>query len=76
MIVKCLFFCLLVFISKLFIVDKNNGFRWGFLVLLLIFCCYDIYYIIYILFVVMDIICFGIGCYVIYYDERINGIKY
>lgn len=76
MTVKCSLFCLQVFTSKSFIVDKNNGFRRGFLVLLLILCCHDIHHIIHTLPVVMDIICFGIGRYVIYYDERINGIKY
>lgn len=78
MTVKCSLFCLQVFTSKSFIVDKNNGFRRarGFLVLLLILCRHDIHHIIHTLPVVMDIICFGIGRYVIYYDERINGIKY
>lgn len=76
MTVKCSLFCLQVFTSKSFIVDKNNGFRRGFLVLLLILCRHDIHHIIHTLPVVMDIICFGISRYVIYYDERINGIKY
>lgn len=38
MTVKCSLFCLQVFTSKSFIVDKNNGFKRGFLVLLLILC--------------------------------------
>lgn len=76
MTVKCSLFCLQVFTSKSFIVDKNNGLRRGFLVLLLILCRHDIHHIIHTLPVVMDIICFGIGRYVIYNDERINGIKY
>lgn len=76
MTIKCSLFCLQVFTSKSFIVDKNNGFRRGFLVLLSILCRHDIHHIIHTLPVVMDIICFGIGRYVIYYDERINGTKY
>lgn len=76
MTVKCSLFCLQVFTSKSFIVDENNGFRRGSLVLLLILCRHDIHHIIHTLPVVMDIICFGIGRYVMYYDERINGIKY
>lgn len=69
------------------IVDVNNGFRvrfLGFIVVVFnkidymdgIICYYDKYYIIYILFVVMDIICVVVGWYVIFYNERINGLKY
>lgn len=80
-------FCLQIFTSKSFIVDTNNGFRARFLGFTVVvsnktdhtdgtICYHDKHHNVYTLPAVLDIMCVVIGRYVIYYNERINGIKY
>lgn len=84
MTVLCLMFCLQMLTL---IVDANNGFRARFLGFTVAvsnktdhtdgtICYHDKHHTIYTLPAVMDITCVAVGRYVIFYNERINGLKY